>query len=263
MTQTHTIESAIEALQAGTITIEDIAAETGWPVAEDCLIPEPGKWHADDGNAEITEEHESAQDAAQAYVDGGEWGDRSETRWITVYVWREGIDADGEIVRVNEERIKITLAAEEPACTCSDGHHWAAPLAIVGGCKESPGVYGSGGGVTITEACLHCGCKKVTDTWAQDRTDGEQGLTSIDYTAGEYADEVQALLECEVNFRLDAALTPDKYLIIASIDYRGIEASATYEVEADSDGYSDNSSDTDTWPGPSGCWPDRPTRYRG
>lgn len=68
----YTIESAAAAIAAGEATIESIAAETSWPVIDDCLIPEPNMWHADDGNAEITEEHESAQQAAQSYVEGGD-----------------------------------------------------------------------------------------------------------------------------------------------------------------------------------------------
>jgi hypothetical protein len=253
----YTIESAIEALQNGA-SIQDIAKETGWPVIDDCLVPEPGTWHADDGNAEIEMEADSGGEAAQEYVDGGEWGDRSETSWISVWAWREGIDADGEFVAVGRDKYKITLEAEEPECKDGFEHDWQSPLSIVGGCKENPGVYGSGGGVTIREVCLHCGCKKVTDTWAQDPTDGEQGLTSIDYTEREYESEVQKLLARHVNFRVEASVdNKARALVIASIDYRGIEASATYEVEANSEGYSENLSDTDTWPGPDG-WPEPP-----
>lgn len=35
--------------------------------------------------------------------------------------------------------------------------------------------------MVIVETCAHCGVRKVTDTWAQDRETGEQGLTSVSY----------------------------------------------------------------------------------
>lgn len=188
---TYTAESAAAAIAAGETTIEQIAAETGWPTVDECLVPEPQMWHADDGNAEVVEEHGSAQEAAQKYVDGGDWDNADETTWITVRVWREGIDSDGDICRVDEERIKITLDPPEPACIDKHAEHdWESPLSIVGGCKEAPGVYGHSGGVTIQEVCVRCGCGKLTDTWAQDPETGEQGLNSVRYEPGKYADRI-------------------------------------------------------------------------
>src|SRR5947209_11502958 len=120
----YTIDSAKAALAAGDASIQSIAAETGWPIINDCLVPEPGTWHANDGNAEITYDlepgtiaegyHEtrvaSGEEAAQSYVDTGDWGeDRNSTSWVNVRVWREAIDSDGDLVRVDEETIKITL----------------------------------------------------------------------------------------------------------------------------------------------------------
>jgi hypothetical protein len=154
-----------------------------------CLSPK--EWHMSDGNAEITGEFDSGKEAAQDYVDGGDWGDRSETCWITVRVWRLAVNGDGEIVSVDEDSHKITLEAEEPECTHEDGHDWQSPHEIVGGIKENPGVYGHGGGVTMEEVCMHCGCGQNTDTWAQDPCDGEQGLTSVTYTPGKYIDQIE------------------------------------------------------------------------
>ena len=48
-----------------------------------------------------------------------------------------------------------------------------------------------GGGVVIAEVCVQCGCKRTTDTWAQDRSTGEQGLTSVGYERKAFsADEI-------------------------------------------------------------------------
>ena len=186
MPATFTIESAAAALAAGETTIEQIAAATGWPVVEDCLVPEPDKWHADDGNAEVEIEAGSGIEAAQEYVDTGEWGDVTETTWITVSVWRRGIDSDGDWCQVERESHKIALEPEEPACIDGDGHDWQAPLEIVGGIKQNPGVWGHGGGVTIHEVCVRCGCGRTIDTWAQDPVDGQQGLRSVSYEPGRY-----------------------------------------------------------------------------
>ncbi len=155
-------------------------------------IPKPNEWHAsDDGNALIIGEFDSGLKAAEDYVSEGEWGDRSETGWVTVRVWREGIDADGDTVQVDVARHKITLEAEEPACEEGQKHDWQSPLSIVGGIKENPGVYGHGGGVTIQEVCMRCGCGRLTDTWAQDPSDGEQGLRSVRYEEGKYTIEAE------------------------------------------------------------------------
>lgn len=81
---------------------------------------------------------------------------------------------------------KVAIEPAEPACSHGEGHDWQSPVEIVGGIDENPGVRGSGGGVIIDECCMHCGCQRQTDTWAQDRTDGEQGLTSVTYRVGHY-----------------------------------------------------------------------------
>lgn len=135
------------------------------------------KYLCDDGNAEIEIEAESAREAAQEYVDGGDWGDNPETCWIGVYV--QEIDEDGEEVG-ERECINITLEADIPDCD-EDEHDWRSPYSVLGGLEENPGVWGHGGGVVIKEVCAHCGMYRITDTWAQDISTGEQGLESVEY----------------------------------------------------------------------------------
>jgi len=134
----------------------------------------------DDGNCPVEIPAASAEEAAQEYVDGGGWGDVdvSVTTWVNVYVREAGGDADAD---ADAERIKIQINPDEPPCVSSTGHAWESPIDIVGGCKESPGVQGHGGGVTIHEVCSACGTHRHIDTWAQDPETGEQGLTSISY----------------------------------------------------------------------------------
>lgn len=83
-------------------------------------------------------------------------------------------------VHVDRDWHSVEINPEEPECS-GDEHDWRSPYSVVGGIKENPGVWGHGGGVIITEVCRHCGCYRVTDTWAQDRETGEQGLESVEY----------------------------------------------------------------------------------
>ena len=244
------------------VLIVALAAALDWEVQpyyeSKVLIPNPGVWWANDGNAVIAEEHDDGLEAAQSYVDGGDFrpDDGDSTIWVKVHVWRDAIDLNGDDIRVDEATHKIAVDPEEPECT-ADEHDWQAPREIVGGCEENPGVWGSGGSVACTEVCMHCGCKKVEDHWAQDPNDGEQGLDSVYYAPGHYATEVQTYLVEQVTFELAPSTNADQCLIVATLG----EESATYVVAADEhdsdNGWSDT--DTDTWPGPTDTyWPEPP-----
>lgn len=147
-------------------------------------------YRCNDGNAEIDIEAESPQDAAQQYVDGGEWGESTNTSWIHVYV--QELDADGEAVD-SRHNITVEVNPDEPECEDDGGHDWQSPHGIVGGIKENPGVWGHGGGIVIVECCIRCGCKRTTDTWAQDHETGEQGLRSVEYEPEKWAEEISVL----------------------------------------------------------------------
>lgn len=186
----------------------------------------------DDGNAEIEITADTAREAAQDYVDGGDWGDADgTTTYIDVYVqaipdetelpvtsyeWEAepGVER-GMVSRVapeeresamaaceelgldvsesehkghllvsvapgERERITITIEPDEPECS-ADAHDWKTPHSVLGGIKENPGVWGNGGGVIAREVCAHCGRYRETNTWAQRRDTGEQGLTEVKY----------------------------------------------------------------------------------
>jgi hypothetical protein len=125
-----------------------------------------------------------------------------ETGWLHPEVRSvfETGDSDPENLYIDgEETDRSALATyyvgpTEPKC-CSDNgdHDWQAPQNLVGGCDQNPGVFGHGGGVLIYEVCMNCGTEKVTDNWAQDPSNGEQGLDEITYVVGKYADEVEKM----------------------------------------------------------------------
>lgn len=142
-----------------------------------------------DEGAEETIEVESVQDARRAarrWLREGDWDLSSGTLWVDAWVIPvvDDEEQDGE---------QVTVQLDPPAPKCCDGEHeWESPHAIVGGCRENPGVRGKGGGVVINEVCTKCGCGKTTDTWAQRPDTGEQGLTTVSYEPGRYSEEIAA-----------------------------------------------------------------------
>ena len=130
-----------------------------------------------------------AIEQAREWLAGGEYGKLTATLYVHCRLIE--VDADGEPMYEDDfgERVETAIEPAEPKCT-EDEHAWQSPLEIVGGCKESPGVYGHGGGVTISEVCMSCGCERVIDTWATDSATGRQGLRSVEYTPRKYAAEV-------------------------------------------------------------------------
>jgi hypothetical protein len=180
----------------------------GAEVVDGCLVPDPAVWYArDDSGYEMEMEGcEDAEGAAQAYVDGGDWNQEEQTgtSWVTVRGYLKGIDCDGDECCVSEFQDDIAIEQPEPNCLDGENHDWQSPYSIVGGIKENPGVWGHGGGVIIKEVCMLCGCQKVTDTWAQNPSNGQQGLTSVKYTEGEYTEQVNARLVRKAKENLEA-----------------------------------------------------------
>jgi hypothetical protein len=128
-----------------------------------------------------------ARTEAKAWAADGDWDTAGGTIWL--HCWVIEIDEAGKAVEDgDEECITVGIDPEEPECADGKDHDWQSPIEIVGGTKENPGVCGHGGGVIMTEVCMHCGCEKVTDTWAQDPETGEQGLESVQYDEDKYAD---------------------------------------------------------------------------
>lgn len=170
-----TKEAAIEAAKASTWGVE---------------IPEPEPtYEARMEGASLSilaNDLEDAIEQAEEWARGGSWDTSAGTIYAHAYLIKT--DVDGE---QSTHSIKVQIDPEEPACIDREDHDWQSPLEIVGGIKENPGVYGHGGGVTIQEVCMRCGCGKLTDTWAQDPETGEQGLRSVTYEPDKYADQIE------------------------------------------------------------------------
>lgn len=122
--------------------------------------------------------------ACKEYVEGGDYaGDK--TTWVSVRTTRlhRGKPTD------DTERHTITVEPNEPDCRDGEVHDWQSPYSVLGGLKENPGVQGHGGGVIIAEVCQHCRAYRITNTWAQNPENGQQGLCSVEYREADKASQ--------------------------------------------------------------------------
>jgi len=154
----------------------------------------------DDGVVALMMQGHNANEVAHEYVDEGAYGqDGDQTVVVDVTVWelRNNIDIEDEdnidpddrdtwehlVVDEDGDEIKVEIQPKPPKCERDydewPNHDWQSPQEVVGGLDENPGVYGSNGGVKVTEVCSHCGKYKITDTGATDHTG--QTFTSIRY----------------------------------------------------------------------------------
>lgn len=195
----ETLRATIEARLLAGESAETIAGDLLLDITTDGRAVVLDGWIADDGNCEVECPYaDSAREAAEEYVSDGDWGDDSSTSWVDVHTWRIGLQLgdDGvEEIRVDEETHTIAIEPREPACADGHEHDWRSPHSVVGGCESNPGVWAHGGGVVITEVCLHCGRYRDTDTWAQHPQTGEQGLRSVEYRDADEASLVWVATE--------------------------------------------------------------------
>jgi hypothetical protein len=146
----------------------------------------PGWVARDESGCEVAfPEVENAAEAAQAYVDSGDWPVSGQTSFHSVATWRVGLTSDwptawDEEQDEGEETVElevdecvhtITVDLDEPDCMLEQGHRWI----------DWAGPYGSGGGVKYTELCPLCGLVRHTDTWGTNPTNGTQGHVVTQY----------------------------------------------------------------------------------
>jgi hypothetical protein len=130
----------------------------------------------------MARDEQAAIRRAVAWVRDGDWNSTA-TIWVDLRIE----DARGDLVCIQS----VSVNPDPPDCVESD-HDWIAPVEVVGGCEENPGVWGHGGGVIIHEICRHCGVTRRCDTWAQNPATGEEGLDAVKYDAECYHAEWEA-----------------------------------------------------------------------
>lgn len=160
-------------------------------------------WVADcDGGEAVEYPHATKRrEAAEAYVEGGEWGDPCEdTVWITTSTWQRftlgGCRVDDH---ASSCAVKVSIEPIEPECAEGQEHDW----------QDHGHDRCHGAGIVGSVRCRYCGAVRITDTYAQDPEDGEQGMTSTRYdldahdTSGPAGEEARPS-SCDV--RLDDAV---------------------------------------------------------
>lgn len=143
--------------------------------------PDSGITHAIMANGD-----ESAAFAAREWAHDGDWDTSEGTIWVDVRVYAEWNGPDSY-----HERVTTQIDPDEPKCEGSE-HEWSSAHDLVGGIIENPGVWGNGGGVRMSECCVICGCRRMTNTWVTRPDTGEQGLTSVSYEPGYYSEQIAA-----------------------------------------------------------------------
>lgn len=162
-------------------------------------------------------------------------------------------------------------AADPPDCKFQDlvpegeevdecGHSWTsnAPVSVLGGIKENPGVWGSGhGGVSMKEVCRCCGMYKTTDNGATLPSNGTQA-TSISY---EDADEAslkwEGLFWPQITQKMVNYVVTSEGKITGEFTVRGREYSALWTIDEDGKPVI-SETDSDTLPDSAEGWPEPP-----
>jgi hypothetical protein len=166
------------------------AAREAWLASDEPRAWATGgeSWGGESGdNIEDVPPSEIEQHLEDGALDG-DWDMDGGTVWVRD--WAAPIDpATGEAIEAAQVTVTTTIEPPAPACARGRDHQWRSPYSVLGGIAENPGVWGHGGGVIIREVCAHCAAYRVTDTWAQDRSTGEQGLTEVSYEDADDASE--------------------------------------------------------------------------
>jgi len=133
------------------------------------------------GATEIVEA-DSIQDAinqAEEWVADGSYDERVMVRF-SVYE----IDEDDEQVEDGESytgEVEAGPQPEAPECTDGAEHDWQSPYEVLGGLRENPGVWSTGGTSFVHKyVCATCGTYKTERSTGAQRNPGEMAET-IEY----------------------------------------------------------------------------------
>lgn len=146
----------------------------------------PGYVACDESRTRVYyEDARDAQEAADTYVDDGSFP-CEESYAVVVSTWRRALTWDGldvDEVERDHESVLVTRHPSEPECVAvaSGEHEWIAPVQLVGGCRENPGCWGTGGcGLRIVHVCAYCGLSRIERTASQPYA-SEYDHDTIDY----------------------------------------------------------------------------------
>lgn len=122
----------------------------------------------DDTFAVVWVDAVSAEEAAEEFVGGADWEPSLKDWTWEGRAAQIGVGLPTEtapvVLVIDETHVSVDVPAEEPRCSSENGHEWCAPVEVVGGIRENPGVWGKHSGVVITRVCRNCGWYHVLDT---------------------------------------------------------------------------------------------------
>ena len=150
-------EFITDQIEAGK-TLNQIAKMMTPTVIDGCLVLNQTIIFADDGNNEVEYSGLTHNEAAQQYVDEGDYGVGHQTVYIAVSTYRYGYDDEGDLVQCDEERHTIEIDPPEPPCESDsadedhNGQHDWLPYSL----------NGHGGGAISKHICRHCGMWKIS-----------------------------------------------------------------------------------------------------
>lgn len=230
-TEGETLSATPETLQAVAVRW---MGQRGIAVVEDRAIT---TYRVYDANGSIMVEANSPRAAAEEFASAFDAGDS--TIWVSCRV--QPLDDAGNPVGDYESHT-VAVDPVEPECEGDHEHDWQSPYSVVGGIRENPGVWSSGGGVKRKTTCAHCGAYQLVDTWAQDPNTGEQGLESISY---EDADD--ASIEWVQGRRDHAAIAALAKIAEVTIDSLGRLRITGYAPDSSGNGYDGDTSPGSAW----------------
>lgn len=99
-----------------------------------------------------------AEATARTMLATGSWGQENIVATLRVHAEVGAVDKDTDEV---SDWMQVIHDFQPSAPTCTTEHEW-----------DEVSVYGSGGGVKITEKCSHCDYEKVRNTWDTDSATG-------------------------------------------------------------------------------------------
>lgn len=175
MTETTDPRDSIISLHEDGMTLGDIAAHLGYRYDGETLRLPITVAMADEGEHADFPGLTGAQ-AAQEYVDTGEWGDQDESFAVTVHTWTVGFifdDCDDLLkeVQVDEDSHLVVKHPEEPQCLGGHEHAW-----------KEVSLQSHGAGVRTTNECKRCGAVEHYRSCSQ----GEYAETEHDHETYRY-----------------------------------------------------------------------------
>lgn len=126
-----------------------------------------------DNVSEIIEaqDRSEAEGIATEWIKDGDWGDG---KFRVSVVLQEVDELQEDIGDHWAIEVEVGDDPEPPDCREDYDHEWVSPVEVVGGIKENPGVWSTGGTTFVTkDVCRHCGVYRKRTDYGSQRNPGQ------------------------------------------------------------------------------------------